>query len=86
MRGMNFPTVIHFEVVLVTICTRTSVKIASELHFTAVAVAVAVADGPSTAICLFRPCSTIATIIATDVKVLVVVTKRRPGTKDIVAF
>ena len=81
MRGMNFRVSIHSEVVLVTICTRTSVKIASEPHFTAVAV-----DEPSSVISLCRQYSAFATINATDVYVLVVATKRRPGTKDIVAF
>ena len=80
MRGMNFLVVIHSEDVLVTICTRTSVKITSEPHFTRVAV-----DEPSSAI-LSRQCSTFATIIATDVNVLVVATNKPPGTKDIVAF
>ena len=81
MRRMDSRVPIHSEVVFVTISTRTSVKIASVLHFTVVAV-----DEPSTAICLFRQCSTVATIIATDVNVLVVATTKRPGTKDIVAF
>ena len=81
MRGMNSPVVIYSEVVLLTICTRTSVKIASELLFTLVAV-----DEPSSPRFLFRRCSAVMTIIATDVYVIIVATKIRPGTKDIVAF
>lgn len=81
MIGMDSRVPIHSEIVLVTICTRTSVKIASELPFTFVAV-----DGPSTATFLFRRCSTVVTIIATDVYVIVVATKIRPGSKDILAF
>ena len=81
MIGMNGRVAIHSEVVLVTICTRTSVKIASELHSTFVAV-----DGPSAPRFLFRRRSTVMTIIATNVYVIIVATTIRPGTKDIMAF
>ena len=81
MIGVDSPVSIYSKIVLVPTCACTSVKIASVVHSTFVAV-----DGPSAATFLFRCCSTALAIIATDVNVLIVETSIRPGTKDIVAF
>ena len=79
MHGIGISVPIPPKVILVSISTRTSIKVASKMHFTSVA-----SDEPSLGIS--SQSSAVIAFQASDVNVLIYLTLVLPSTKDIMTF